>query len=86
VEEKWSVYLSHGIGKGIKNLIYEHKLLVFQYLPLEVFQPHGNFTFVVGCLNIFMDEIQMLEAHLVFFHSKLLVPRYKTPIDFWKGL
>jgi hypothetical protein len=66
--------------------LHEHKLLVSQHLLLGVFQPHGNFTFVVGCLNIFIDEIQALEAHLVCFYGKLLVPRYKTPINFWKGL
>jgi len=33
-----------------------------------------------------MDEMEALEAHLVCFHGKLLVPRYKTPINFGKGL
>jgi hypothetical protein len=66
--------------------LHEHKLFVFQHLPVGIFQPHGNFTVIVGCLNIFMDEIEALEAHLVCFHGKLLVPRYKTPINFWKGL
>jgi len=82
------VYLSHGVGKGYQKPYYlhEHKLLVSYHLPLGVFQPHDNFTFVVGCLNIFMDQIETIEAHLVCFHGKLLVLRYKTPINFWKGL
>ncbi len=55
--------------------LHEHKQLVFQHLPLGVFQPHGNFTFVLGYLNIFINEIKAFEAHLVCFHGKLLVPR-----------
>jgi hypothetical protein len=66
--------------------LHEHKLLVSQHLFLGVFHHMGNFIFVVGCLNIFMDEIQALETHLVCFHGKLLIPRYKIPINFWNGL
>jgi hypothetical protein len=66
--------------------LHEHKLLISQHMSFGVFQPHGNFPFVVGCLNIFMDEIEVLEAHLVFFHDKLLGTRNKTPISFWKVL
>ncbi len=88
MEERWSVCLSHEVKKGYQKLycLHEHKLLVSQHLPLGVFQPHGNFTFILGCLNIFMDEIEALEAHLVCFHGKLLVPRCKTIINSWKGL
>jgi len=86
VEERWSVYLSHGVGRGYQKPYYLHeqKLLVSQHLHLGVFQPHGNFTFVFGCLSIFMDKVETLEAHLPHFHGKLLVPRYKTPINFLK--
>jgi aspartate 1-decarboxylase len=50
----------------------EIKCVCFHGVALGLPLPRGNFTIIVGCLNVPMDEVKTFKANLICFQAHLV--------------